>query len=139
MPSKKRITRVRFDDASRTTNQHLTFPATSRSASQRPDSPSNTRAASSIQITTPTSPALSSKISIHPTPSPQFPTFDYIVNRIISKSLIASLTSKDAVLKEVRDCILTKNESRLKALNAYIQSNWRYRHVRSVCVLSTKR
>ena len=47
------------------------------------------------------------------TPSPQTPTFDHIVTKIFSKSLTASLTSKDAVLKGVRDCILTNNESRL--------------------------
>ena len=49
---------------------------------------------------------------------------------------IASLTSKDAVLKEVRDCILTNNESRLIALNLYIYTYWRDLHVRSggVCI-----
>ena len=47
---------------------------------------------------------------------------------------MASLTSKDAVLKKVRDCILTNNESRLKALNPYIHSYWRDLHVRSGCV-----
>ena len=80
MPSRKHITRIRFDDASRTANQHSTPPATSRSANQRSKPPSNTRAASSTQITTPTSPALSSNISNPLTPSPQIPTFDHIVN-----------------------------------------------------------
>ena len=65
---------------------------------------------------TPTSPALSSNISTPLTLCPQLPKFDYIVNKIFSKSLNLSLTSRDAVLKEVRDCILTNNESRLKAL-----------------------
>ena len=54
--------------------------------------------------------------------------------QIFNKSLIASLTSKDAVLKEVKDCILTNNESRLKAINPYIHSYWRDLHVRSGCV-----
>ena len=131
MPSRKRITRVRFDDAFRTANQHSTPPARSRSASQRYNSPSNTRAASSNQIMTTTSPALSSNISTPLTSSPQLPTFESIVNEIFSKSLIASLTSKDAVLKEVRDCILTNNESRFKALNPYIHSYCRDLHIRS--------
>ena len=48
--------------------------------------------------------------------------------------MIASLTSKDAVFKEVRDCIHTNNESRLKALNPYIHSYWRDLHVRFGCV-----
>ena len=37
-------------------------------------------------------------------------------------------------MKEVRDRILTNNESRLKALNAYIHSYWRDLHIRSGCV-----
>ena len=134
MPSKKRITRVRFTDSSRTLNQPSTPPTTSRAANQRSNSPSDTRTASSTQITTPTSPALSSNVSTPLTPSPQIPTFDHIVNKIFSKSLIASLTSKDAVLKEVRDCILTNNESCLKELNQYNHSYWRDLHVRSGCV-----
>ena len=44
------------------------------------------------------------------------------------------MTRQDAVLKEVRDCILTNNESRLKALNPYIHPYWRDLHVRSGCV-----
>ena len=129
MPSKKRITRVRFTDTSRTANQPSSPPTTSRAANKRSNSPSDTRAGSSTRISSPTSPAPSSNVS-----SPRIPTFDHIVNKIFSKSLIASLTSKDAVLKEVRDCILTNNESRLKELNPYIQSLWRNLHVRSGCV-----
>ena len=151
MPSKKRITRVRFNDASRTikqpnSNQNTTRPASQSSnspsntrtasqrsnspsntstASQRSNLPSNTRTTSSPQITTPISPALSSNVSTPLTPSPQVPTFKYIVTKVFCKSLIASLTSKDAVLTEVPDCILTNNESRLKALNPYIHSYWR--------------
>ena len=52
---------------------------------------------------------------------------------IFSKSLIAFLTSKDADLKEVSDCILPNNESGLKALNPYIRSYSRDLRVRSGC------
>ena len=89
--------------------------------------------------TTPASPTHSSNASIPLTPSPHVPTFEYIVSKIFNKSLIASLTSKAAVLKEVRDCILTNNESRLKAINPYIQSYWRDLHVRSGCVCVDER
>ena len=62
-----------------------------------------------------------------------------LCQRFFYKSLIASLTSKDAVLKEVRDCILTNNESHLKALNPYIHSYWRDLHVRSGCVCTDEK
>ena len=133
MPSKKRITRVRFNDTSRAANQqfssqnltriaspHSKTSDSTRTASQRTASNNTTRAASPLQILTPTSPAHSSNASTPLTPSPLVPTLDYIVSKICNKSLIASLTSKDAVLKDVRDCILTNKESRLKVLNPYI-------------------
>ena len=147
MPSKKRIIRVRFNDASRTANQRSSSqnaprptsqrsnsPNDSRSANQRNEPSNDTRAASSPPITTPTSPTRSSNASTTLTPSPQVPTFEYIVSKIFNKSLIASLTSKVAVMKEVRDCILTNNERSLKDLNTYIHSYWRDLHVRSGCV-----
>ena len=147
MPSKKRITRVRFNDAYRTANQpsssqnatrptsqRSTSPNDSRAANQRKELSTNTRAANSPSIKTPTSPTHSSDASTPLTPSPHVATFEYIVSKIFNKSLIASLTSKDAVLKEVRDCILTNNGNRLKALNPYIHSCWRDLHVRSGCV-----
>ena len=136
MPSKKRITRVRFNDASRaaehqSTSGNATRPGSqrsnslsnSRTANQQVQPASNPREASSPLDVTPTSPTPSSNASTPLTPSPHVPTFDYIVSKIFNKSLIASLTSKDAVLKKVRDCILTNNESRLKALNPYIHSH----------------
>ena len=151
MPSKKRITRVGLNDASRTANQQTSSQNTTRPASQssnspgntrtsiqRQNSPNNTRAASPLQITTPTSPAHSSNASTPLTASPRVPTFDYIVSKTFNKSLIASLTSKDAVLKEVGEWILTNNESQLKALNPYIHLYWRDLHVRSGYVLMKK-
>ena len=147
MPSKKRITRVRFNDAPQSANSPSTLAASSRAANQatnptnatraanQPSTPPNaTRAANSRLISSPTSPALSLNLSAPLTPSPQVPTFHHIINKIISKSLIASLTSEDSVLKQIRDCILTNNESRLKALKPYIHSYWRDLYVRSGCV-----
>ena len=147
MPSKKRINRVRFNDTSRAASQQpssqnlirLASPLTNtsdntRTASQRTTSNNTTRAASLLQSLTPTSPAHSSNASTPLLPSPHVLKFDYIVSKIFNKSLIASLTSKDAVLKEIRDCVLTNNESLLKALNPYIHSHWRDLHVRSGCM-----
>ena len=147
MPSKKRITRIRFNDTSRTANQQSASanairptsqqsnsPINCRAANQRNEPSSDTRATSFPLIKTPISPTHSSNTSSPLTPSPHVPTFDYIVSKIFNKSLIASLTSKDAVLKEVRDCILTDNETRLNALNSYTHSYWRDLHARSGCV-----
>ena len=152
MPSKKRITRVRFENASRAAEQQSTsgnatrlasqqsnLTSNSRAANQQAEYQSNPRAANSPLNITPTSPTHSSNASTPLTPSPHVPTFENIVSKIFNKSLIASLTSKDAVLKEVRDCILTNNESRLKALNPYIHSYWRDLHVCSGCVCVDER
>ena len=135
MLSKKRITRVRFNGASQSANSPSTSTTSSRAPNQATNSanairaanqpltpPNATRAANSRLNLSPTSPALSSNLSTPLTPSPQVPTFDHIISKMFSKLLIASLARKNAVLKEVRDCDLTNNESRLKALNPYIYS-----------------
>ena len=88
MPSKKRITRVRFNDVSRRANRQPSNQNTTRPANQRSISPGNTRTASQqstlpdntgaarpLQITTPTS-TRSSNASTPLTPSPHVPTFD---------------------------------------------------------------
>ena len=87
--------------------------------------------------TTPNTPRQSSSHSNISTPltdSPQILSFDKVVGKVYNKGLIASLTSKDAVLKEVRDCIIRSDEERLKALNPYLHSYWRVLHVSSGCV-----
>ena len=117
MPSKKRITRVRFNDASRAADQqstsgNSTCPAStrfnlsnnSRTTIQTTQNSSTPSEASPPHNTTPTSPTHSSNASTPLTPSPLVPTFKYIVSKIFNKSLIASLTSKDAVLQLVRTC-----------------------------------
>ena len=75
-----------------------------------------------------------SKISTPLTDSPQVLPFDKVVGKFFNKGLIASLTSKDAVLKEVRDCVIRSDEERLKALNPYLHSYWWDLHVSSSCV-----
>ena len=56
------------------------------------------------------------------------------VDKAFNKSLIASLTSKNAVLKEVRDCIIQSDEDKLKHLNLYLYSYLRDLQVSSSCV-----
>ena len=57
-------------------------------------------------------------------------SFNFALSKIFSSSLMASLTTKDAILKEIRDCILTENEDRCKQISPYIHSVWKYLHVR---------
>ena len=46
--------------------------------------------------------------------------FNYALSKIFSSTLMASLTSKDATCKEIRDCILTDNEDRCPQISTYI-------------------
>ena len=75
-----------------------------------------------------------SNLSTPLTDSPQVVSFEKVVGKVFNKGLIASLTSKDALLKEVRDCIIRGDEERLKALNPDLNSYWRDLHVNSGCV-----
>ena len=51
--------------------------------------------------------------------------FNFALSKIFSSTLMASLTSKDAILKKIRDCVLTENEERCKQISPYIHSFWR--------------
>ena len=60
--------------------------------------------------------------------------FKFALYKIFSSTLMASLTSKDAILKEIRDCVLTENEDRCKQISPYIHSFWKDLHVKNGCV-----
>ena len=61
-------------------------------------------------------------------------SFNFALSKIFSSSLMASLTTKDAILKERRDCILTENEDGCKQISPYIHSFWKDLHVKNGCV-----
>ena len=65
--------------------------------------------------------------------------FENNLTQLFTKGFIAVLTSKDAVLKEVRDCLFQRNEQRCKDVNPYLHSYWRYLLARSGCVCVDKR
>ena len=62
-----------------------------------------------------------------------------MIRKVFDKNLIGSLTSKDAVLKEVRDCIIRSDEEKLKDLKPYLQSYWHDLHVGIGCVCMDKK
>ena len=59
--------------------------------------------------------------------------FENNLNQLFTKSFPAVLTSKDAVLKEVRDCVMQDDEARYKEVSHYIHSFWKDLHVKSGC------
>ena len=65
--------------------------------------------------------------------------FENNLTQLFTKGFSAVLTSKDAVLKEVRDCILHNDPQRCKEVNPYMFSYWRDLHVRSGCVCIDER
>ena len=75
-----------------------------------------------------------SNISTPLTDSPQVLSFDKVIGKKSNKNLIASLTSKDAVLKDIRDFIIRSDEERSKELKPYLRNYWRDLHVSSGCI-----
>ena len=61
-------------------------------------------------------------------------TFNFALSKIFSSPLMASLTSKDAILKEIRECLLTDNEDRCRQISPYIHSFLKDLHVKNDCV-----
>ena len=65
--------------------------------------------------------------------------FNFAFSEMFSSTLMASLTSKDAILKEIRDPVLTDNEDRCRRTSPYIQSFWKNLHVKNGCVCTDDR
>ena len=61
-------------------------------------------------------------------------SFNFALIKILSSTLMASLTSKYAILKELRDCINTWNEDRCIQIIPNIHSYWKDIHVKNGCV-----
>ena len=60
--------------------------------------------------------------------------FNFALSKILSSTPMASLTSKDAILTEVRDCVITENEDRCRQIRPYIHSFWKDLHVKHRCL-----
>ena len=65
--------------------------------------------------------------------------FENNLNQIFTKSFLAVLTSKDAVLKEIRDCVMQDDKARSKEVNHYIHFFWKDLHVKSGCLCVDER
>ena len=65
--------------------------------------------------------------------------FENNLTQLFTKGFLAVRTSKDAVLKEVRDCILQNDPQRCKGVYPYWFSYWRDLQVRSGCVCVDER
>ena len=60
--------------------------------------------------------------------------FNFAPSKISSSTLMSSLTTQDAILKEIRDCILTEKEDECKHISSFIHSFWKDLHVKNGCV-----
>ena len=61
------------------------------------------------------------------------------LNQLFTKFFLAVLTSKDAVLKEIRDCVIQDDEARCKEVSPYVHSFWKDLHVKSGCLCVDQR
>ena len=59
--------------------------------------------------------------------------------KILSKKLLAILTGRDAILKEVRDCVIRDDTDRLREISPYVFSYWRDLSVKHGCVCLDER
>ena len=65
--------------------------------------------------------------------------FTETLNKVFSKKFLAILTGKDAILKEVRDCVIRNDAERLQEISPYLFSNWRDLSVKHGCVCLDER
>ena len=65
--------------------------------------------------------------------------FTETLNKVFSRKFLAILTGKDAILKEVRDCVLRNDAERLQEISPYLSSYWRDLNVKHGCVCLDER
>ena len=65
--------------------------------------------------------------------------FTETLNKVFSKEFLAILTGMDAILKEVRDCVVRSNADRLQEISPYLFSYWRDLSVKHGCVCLDER
>ena len=65
--------------------------------------------------------------------------FENNLNQLFTKSFLAVLTNEDAVLKEIRDCVIQDDEARCKKVSPYVHSFWKDLHVKSGCLCVDQR
>ena len=65
--------------------------------------------------------------------------FTETLNKVFSKKFLAILTGKDAILKEVRDCVIRNDSDRLHKISPYLFSYWRDLSVKHGCVCLDER
>ena len=100
-----------------------------------------------IQQTPPTSPAKSSisfSIYLSPDKKEDHPTktdsqLDKAIRDVFSSTLIAAMTNRDSVLREIRHCITQGDELRCKAVSRQIHTHWKQLSVNDGCILLDNR
>ena len=65
--------------------------------------------------------------------------FTETLNKVFSKKFLAIMTGKDAILKEVRDCVIRNDAERLQEISPYLFSYWRDLSVKHGCVCLDER
>ena len=65
--------------------------------------------------------------------------FTETLNKVFSRIFLAILTGKDAILKEVRDCVIRDDPDRLREISPYLFSYWRDLSVKHGCVCLDER
>ena len=60
--------------------------------------------------------------------------FSIILDNVFNKNFIATMTSRDAVLKEIRNCVVAGDEEKCRGLSKYINPYRKDFHVRHGCL-----
>ena len=66
-------------------------------------------------------------------------TLDKAIRDVFSSTLIAAMTNRDSVIREIRDCIIQNNEHRCKAVSKQIYAHWNQLSVNDGCILLDNR
>ena len=66
-------------------------------------------------------------------------TLDKAIRDVFSSTLMAAMTNRDNVLREIRDCIIQNDERRCKSVSKQIYAHWNQLSVNDGCILLDNR
>ena len=103
-----------------------------------------TKARGTFSDTTPSTPGTHTSSNTETPPGSLIEEADDIyftktLNTIFRRKLLAIITGKDAILKELRDCVKSDDPDRLREISPYLSSYWRDLSVKHGCVCLDER
>ena len=64
---------------------------------------------------------------------------DSSVRQLLNLKILAALTNRDSILREIRDCIISNDEERYRKLRKQVHAHWKSLSAKNGCIFADNR